>query len=229
MHAQHINLFMHLFLPLILSPEWLILKKMAITPLKRLKMNWLSRTGQVFGWFWGGGGPVFLTFLFGAVFFQKITFLDLRNFQNYCFFIFRGPGENLLNYSSFFFAFTTVGPICPAQPPCGHAVNHFSPAVSPCSPAVTPFCPAVVPCSPAMSLSAQEWVPAVDPCSGQTQCMFQLDNLYSPRGPRCENLIKKFLMPQQSHIRSCGSRTYLFTFCRTGGLQWWVKTNVICS
>ena len=66
MHSQHIHLCMHLFPPLLLSPEAVIFK-MAITPLKRLGMTWLSLSGQVFLWFWGG---LFSSlFLFCAVFF----------------------------------------------------------------------------------------------------------------------------------------------------------------
>ena len=55
-------------------------EKMAVTPLKKLKTTWLSQLGQFFGWFWGG--QFSSLFSFGAVFFQKMGFLDFQNFQN---------------------------------------------------------------------------------------------------------------------------------------------------
>ena len=73
-------------------------EKMAVTPLKKLKTTWLSQSGQFFGWFWGG--QFSSLFSFGAVFFQKMGFLDFLNFQNYRLLVFRGPWGDLGRYFS---------------------------------------------------------------------------------------------------------------------------------
>ena len=76
---------------------------MAVTPLKMVKTTWLSQSGKFFGWFWGG---LFSSlFWFGAVFFQKMAFLDFQNFKNYPLSIFRGPRGDLWRYFSIFVCF----------------------------------------------------------------------------------------------------------------------------